>query len=90
MKRIFGRRRMSPAEAAGLYRDGLAAFETGDYEAAISALSQIDDSCSLSSTLAKFYLGQSHLKFGIEQLNNARHDVALHHFNAARRLNPEA
>lgn len=90
MKRIFGRRRMSPAEAAGLYRDGLAAFESGDYERAISQLSQIDDGCSVSSTLAKFYLGQAHLKFGIELMNGGKHVVAIHHFNTARRLNPDA
>lgn len=90
MKRIFGRRRMSPAEAAALYREGLSAFEAGDFERAISQLSQIDDGCSVSSTLAKFYLGQSHLKFGIEQMNAGKYVVAVHHFNAARRLNPEA
>jgi tetratricopeptide (TPR) repeat protein len=90
MKRIFGRRRMTSVEAAALYRDGLAAFEAADYETAISQLSQIDDSCSLSSTLAKFYLGQSHLKFGVVQLNAGRHAVAIEHFNSARRLNPDA
>ncbi|MCB9857598.1 MAG: tetratricopeptide repeat protein [Phycisphaerales bacterium] len=90
MKRIFGRRRMSPAEAAALYREGLAAFEASDYERAIAQLSQIDDSCSVSSTLAKFYLGQSHLKFGIELMNAGKHVVAVHHFNSARRLNPDA
>lgn len=90
MKRIFGRRRMSPAEAAALYREGLSAFEAGDYERAIGQLSQIDDGCSVSSTLAKFYLGQSHLKHGIELMNDGRHVQAVHHFNVARRLNPDA
>jgi tetratricopeptide (TPR) repeat protein len=90
MKRIFGRRRMSPADAAALYREGLAAFEAGDFERAISQLSQIDDGCSVSSTLAKFYLGQAHLKFGIAMMNNGKHAVAIHHFNTARRLNPDA
>lgn len=90
MKRIFGRRRMSPADAAAHYREGLSAFEAGDYERAISQLSQIDDGCSVSSTLAKFYLGQAHLKFGVELMNAGKHVTAVHHFNAARRLNPDA
>ncbi|MCA9255937.1 MAG: tetratricopeptide repeat protein [Phycisphaerales bacterium] len=90
MKRIFGRRRMSPAEAAALYREGLAAFETGDYERAIERLSQIDDGGSVSSTLAKFYLGQSHMKLGVELMNAGNHVSAIHHFNTARRLNPDA
>lgn len=81
---------MTSAEAAALYRDGLTAFEAGDYEAAISLLSQIDDGCSLSNTLAKFYLGQAHLKFGVEHLNAGRHAVAIQHFTIARQLNPEA
>jgi len=90
MKRIFGRRRMTPVEAAVLYRDGLVAFEANDFETAIAHLSQIEDACSVSSTLARFYLGQSHLNFGIELLNAGRHAAAIHHFNTARRLNPEA
>lgn len=90
MNRIFGRRRMTSAEAAALYRDGLAAFEAHDFQEAISLLGRIEDSASLSSTLAKFYLGQSHLKLGVHLLNEGRHAEAIPHFNTARHLNPDA
>ncbi len=73
-----------------LYQRGLSALEAGRYAESIALLSGLTTEESLSGTMARYYLGQSHLHLGIEHLHAARHAEALSHFQAARRLNPNA
>ncbi|MEK6644129.1 MAG: tetratricopeptide repeat protein [Planctomycetota bacterium] len=77
----------SPAAA---YQAGLAAFETGRYDEAIGLLEPIASERGLASTLARFYLGQAHLKLGVDQLNGTEYGAAAKSFLAAREINPDS
>lgn len=78
------------ASAAAIYQKGIAAFETGRYSEAIELLASIAEQSSLPATLAKFYLGQAHMKQGIRELNAKSFAPAARHFAEARRINPNS
>jgi tetratricopeptide (TPR) repeat protein len=78
----------SSRSAAATYQAGLAAFERGRYAEAIELLSAIVDQPSLPGTLARFYLGQARLQFGIAELRQGRYTSAAGHLTAAREINP--
>jgi tetratricopeptide (TPR) repeat protein len=77
-------------EAAAIYQRGLAAFETGRYPEAIDLLAIIAQQRSLPGTLAGFYLGQAHMRHGINELQAGRYEDAAEHLTAARRINPDS
>ncbi|MCG8408734.1 MAG: tetratricopeptide repeat protein [Phycisphaerales bacterium] len=83
-----GSKKLSLSQAAEVYQKGLAAYETGRYFEAIELLSSIDETDTLSGTLARYYLGQAHLHYGMSELRAGRHASAANHFSAARELNP--
>lgn len=76
--------------SASIYQQGLADFETARYLEAINKLATIADERSLPGTLARFYLGQSHLQQGIVELNARQFRSAATHFSEARRINPDS
>ena len=81
---------LSPGEAANIYRDGMNAYERGDFADAIRILSQLNGSHALSNTLARFYLGQAHHHLGLQYLKDGQHDDAVKHLTVARDINPDA
>lgn len=83
-------RSSSARSGAAAYQSGLSAFETGRFAEAIALLSPVAEQRGLASTLAKFYLGQSHLKLGIELMNAGDYSTAALHFLVARTINPDA
>ncbi len=92
---MFGKRDGKPASlanAAALYQQGLAAFETGRYLEAIEKLSAIGEGPgkNLPATLARFYLGQAHLQQGLIDLTARRFAEAAAHFAESRRNNPDS
>lgn len=90
MFRFSGADQTLNATAAGLYQRGLAAFETGNYVDAVHLLGAIDPANTLIGTMARFYLGQSHLQLGIAELRAGRHPAAIKHLNQARAINPHS
>ena len=90
---MFGRKNAAKpglATAAATYQQGIAAFETGRYPEAIEKLSAIAEQDNLPGTLARFYLGQAHMKQGIAELNAKEFASAARHFAEARRINPDS
>lgn len=90
---MFGRKNAAKpglATAAATYQQGIAAFETGRYPEAIEKLSDIAEQDTLPGTLARFYLGQAHMKQGIAELNAKEFASAARHFAEARRINPDS
>lgn len=90
---MFGKRKpgsSSLANAARVYQEGLAAYETGRYCDAIAKLSALAEDRSLPGTLARFYLSQAHLQQGISELNGGNYAVAARHFSESRRINPDS
>lgn len=90
---MFGKKKAATpglATAAAAYQQGIAAFETGRYVEAIDKLASIADEDSLPGTLARFYLGQAHMKQGIAELDAKEFSSAARHFAAARRINPDS
>lgn len=83
-------KRLSPSQEAIAYQKGLAAYETEHYPEAIKLLLPIEHADGLTGTLARFYLGQAHLQFGISELREGRHASAAKHLTAAREMNPNA
>ena len=79
-----------PWGATRLYQEGLAALEQGRYSDAIERLSRIRGGGNLPGTLASFYLGQAHARFGIEELRAGRYGSAAKHLTEAREINPES
>lgn len=77
-----------PPHAA--YQSGLAAYETGRYLEAIRLLGPVAEGGNLPATLARFYLGQAHLKQGIAELRAGRFAQAAEHLSIARRINPDS
>lgn len=75
---------------AAIYQTGLAAFESGRFEEAVKQLATIAESKNLCATLARFYLGQAHLRLGIDRLRAGKHAEALNHLNASRQFNPDS
>jgi|CXWL01.1.fsa_nt_gi tetratricopeptide (TPR) repeat protein len=80
----------SNAARASLYQTGIAAFETGRYAEAIEALATVAETNGLPATLAKFYLGQAHMKEGVAQLQAGCFESAVRHLAAARTINPDS
>jgi tetratricopeptide (TPR) repeat protein len=78
------------AEKASLYQAGIACLETGRFAEAIEKLSIVAESNGLPATLAKFYLGQAHMKEGLAQLQNGRFESAARHLATARTINPDS
>ena len=72
------------------YQAGLAAYETGRFLEAIEFLGPVAEQSNLPGTLARFYLGQAHLKQGIAELRAARFKEAAEHLSTARRINPDS
>jgi tetratricopeptide (TPR) repeat protein len=72
------------------YQDGLAAYEAGRLSEAVSTLTRIADREDLMGTLARFYLGQSHLQLGLAELRLGRFQTAEQHLRSAATLNPGA
>lgn len=72
------------------YDRGLRAFDSGQYDEAISYLEscihETDDPAVLR--LAGFYLGESFAQLGLSSLRAGRHSVAVDYFIKALRLNP--
>lgn len=89
MIRMPGKQPWSPFKAASLYQQGLADFENGRYREAIERLAAIPER-SLPGTLARFYLGQAHHRFGIAELRAGRFKSAAEHLASARRINPDS
>ncbi len=81
---------LSPAVAATIYRDGMNAYDRGDFAEAIDTLSRLNSSHALSNTLARFYLGQAYHKLGLQCLRDGQHAEAVEHLTKARDINPEA
>lgn len=79
---------MSAAAAADLYRRGMAAYEVGRYDEAIELLTSLADCRGLPADLARFYLGQAHMRRGMAELSAGNHAEAAGHFSAARAMNP--
>src|SRR5262245_23968571 len=82
--------KLSNKDAAAIYQDGLAAYETGRFLDAIGLLCQIAESSNLAATLARFYLSQAHLQQGLFHLRAGQHADSARHLTAAQRLNPES
>ena len=89
---VFGRGKggWPPGKAAAMYQAGISAFDRGQYAEAIELLSSIADQRDLPGTLARFYLGQSHLQYGLNELRLGRYAPAARHLTAARQINPSA
>lgn len=75
---------------AAVYQRGIAAFETGRYQEAVELLGSLQNSRNLSATLARFYLGQSHMHLGIDAIRSGDHNTAIRHLTIARDINPES
>jgi len=82
--------RQSNQNAAAIYQQGLAAYETGRSLDAIELLSRIAETSSLPATLARFYLGQAYLRQGLVELEAGRYADAAGYLTAARRINPDS
>jgi len=89
MNRMPTKQPWSPFKAASLYQQGLIDFEEGRYAAAIERLAAIPER-SLPGTLARFYLGQAHHRFGVAELRAGNFKNAAEHLSAARRINPDS
>jgi len=85
-----GRKTGHNRNAAATYQAGIAAFEQGRYNEAVELLSAIAEQRSLPGTLARFYLGQTHLHHGIDELRLGRYASAARHLTAAREINPNS
>jgi tetratricopeptide (TPR) repeat protein len=79
--------RFSPGHADD-YEAGMAAFNAGDYPQALAHLEQIADGNSLKGTLAAFYVGQAHLRLGMQRFNDQQFAAAATHFRHAEQANP--
>ncbi|MCG3179056.1 MAG: Beta-barrel assembly-enhancing protease [Phycisphaerae bacterium] len=71
-----------------LYRDGMGAFNRGDYPAAIACFVRVADDDTLHGRLARFYLAQSHRHLGLAAIGRGEHRTAVGHFQVACRFNP--
>ncbi len=74
--------------AAAVYQRGIAAYEMGRFQEAIETLTPIAAENDLAGTLAAFYLGQAHLRLGLEDMQAGRYGAAAAHLTRARRTNP--
>jgi tetratricopeptide (TPR) repeat protein len=72
------------------YREGVAAFDRGDYPTAIRVFSEIPANAGVAGTLARFYLGQAHFEAGRQALKRGEHAAAAAHLETSRALNPQA
>src|SRR5262249_48006901 len=76
--------------ASAMYLRGVTAFDAGRYVEAIALLSRIAEQDQLPGTLARYYLGQAHLQFGLSELRSRRYRTAVDHLQSASRLNPSS
>jgi len=74
---------------AAIYQEGMAAYETGRFLEAIRLLESIINQRGLPATLAKFYLGQAHMRQGIVEIEAGRYAGAAAHLSKARTINPD-
>lgn len=79
---------MEHTAAASAYEAGMTAFNAGDYLRALLHLEPIQDGVSVRATLARFYVGQAHLRLGIQQFQKSRFAAAAAHFRRAADHNP--
>ncbi|MFO0972331.1 MAG: tetratricopeptide repeat protein [Phycisphaerae bacterium] len=72
------------------YQSGVAAFEAGRFAEAIAILGRVAGRGDLPGSLAKYYLGQAHLRYGLNELAARRFATAAEHLQAASTLNPRS
>ncbi len=71
-----------------LYRDGMVAFNRGDFTSAIAAFSQIADEDNLHGRLARLYLARAHRQIGVEALERGELERAIEGLRQACRRDP--
>jgi tetratricopeptide (TPR) repeat protein len=72
------------------YRQGMSAFNAGNYRASVDLLEGILDSNSMESLMARFYAGQARYRLGLSDLKASRYESAANHFQRALDHNPQA
>lgn len=77
-----------PPGHADDYEAGMASFSERDYRTALAHLEQIAEGASIKATLARFYVGQSHMRLGMERYLQGRFAAAAEHFRQAAAQNP--
>lgn len=78
----------SAPEPGGDYEAGMAAFHAGDYELALAHLEAVEPASSAHANMARFYVGQSHLRLGMKRFGEKRFAAAADHFRRAADINP--
>src|SRR5881394_767633 len=73
-----------------LYRDGVAAFDRGEFEEAAGLLSQVCEHPGVPGTLARYYLSEARITAGLTHIGKGQFGQAIVQLHAACRLNPSA
>ena len=81
-------RKLTGARRRDLYSEGMAAFNKGEFQAAIDDLSPVAGHDDLHGRLSRFYLSLSHRQLGLAALERAEFAIAISHLKAACRYNP--
>jgi tetratricopeptide (TPR) repeat protein len=79
-----------PSEWGCEYAAGMAAFSNGRYEEAIVHLKKVADGPRPEGALARFYVGQAHLRLGMKRFDQKRFAAAADHFRRATSVSPVA
>lgn len=70
------------------YRDGMLAYNRGDWSDAIARLSQLAEDDSLHGRLSRFYIAQAHRTLGLTALEHGQFADAVGQLQSACRYNP--